>query len=214
MIKTKIIVLKKLPYRESSLIINGLSPDFGRLDLLAKGALKENKGKFPAIDLFQELKIEFNHNHNSTMQTIFAAELLAEYSSIAKDLNRFVCGMTLCKLVLFNSHPGVPAPLTYTALNNAARQLAAPGATDNSWTPLQTITVIKAVYLHENGLLPNHFSDTEQLDRQQREFMQALLDAALNSAPLPQSPPEYWEKLNNWFSELYKYHDLKIDDAV
>ena len=46
LVTTNLIVLRKTPYMETSLIISGLSPDFGKLDLLAKGELKISSKKF------------------------------------------------------------------------------------------------------------------------------------------------------------------------
>ena len=45
--KTFYIILRKIPYQESSLIVSGLSPDFGRLDFLLKGARGTGAKKFP-----------------------------------------------------------------------------------------------------------------------------------------------------------------------
>ena len=36
--KTTYIILRKIPFQDSSLIVSGLSPEFGRLDFLLRGA--------------------------------------------------------------------------------------------------------------------------------------------------------------------------------
>ena len=60
MISTEMIVLTKQPYRETSLLLNGFSPDFGKTSLVAQGAMKLSNKSFPEADLFRELSVEFN----------------------------------------------------------------------------------------------------------------------------------------------------------
>ena len=38
MISTQMIVLAKQPYRENALLLSGISPDYGKLNLVANGA--------------------------------------------------------------------------------------------------------------------------------------------------------------------------------
>ncbi len=210
-IETEFIVLKKLPYKETSLIIHGLSPEFGRLDLMARGALKNSSGKFPVIDLFQELKVEFKNSKNSSLHTIYEAELIKEHSAIALDLDCFVGGMKISTLILKNSHPGIPAPLTYAALINAIRNLAGETPMGKRWSFEQSLAALKAVHLHENGLLPEHFSEAESLNKQQADFITKLLKNAIAGNVMPECTAGYWTKLDNWLSALYEYHNLNIN---
>ena len=57
--KTTYIILRKIPFQDSSLIVSGLSPEFGRLDFLLRGARGTGAKKFPYAELFRELAIEF-----------------------------------------------------------------------------------------------------------------------------------------------------------
>ena len=45
--KTTYIILRKIPFQDSSLIVSGLSPEFGRLDFLLRGARGTGAKKFP-----------------------------------------------------------------------------------------------------------------------------------------------------------------------
>jgi recombinational DNA repair protein (RecF pathway) len=211
MIKTELMVLKKLSYKETSLIIHGLSPEYGRLDLMAKGALKNSSGKFPAIDMFQVLKVEFKSNDKSSLHPIYEAELVMEHSSIAKNLESFVSGMKISTLILKNSHPGIPAPMTYATLINAIKKLAGDTAASKNWSFEQSIAAVKAVHLHENGMLPENFSMTDSLDKKQSKFIQELLKCAIKGTALPKCEEGYWKKLDNWLSALYEFHNLKIN---
>ncbi|UKI33313.1 MAG: recombination protein O N-terminal domain-containing protein [Lentisphaeria bacterium] len=65
-VSTQLIVLSKQSYRESSLLLAGLSPDCGRLSLVANGAQKLSAKNFPAVDLFRELEVEFDDGGKAT----------------------------------------------------------------------------------------------------------------------------------------------------
>ena len=54
---TPVIVLSKTPYRESSLIVVGISPDYGKLSLVCNGAQKIGGTNFVTVDLFRELSV-------------------------------------------------------------------------------------------------------------------------------------------------------------
>ena len=49
---TPLIVLSKSPYRESSLIVTGISPDYGRVQLLCNGAQKISGKDYVLVDIF------------------------------------------------------------------------------------------------------------------------------------------------------------------
>lgn len=212
MIKTQLMVLKKLKYKETSLIVHGLSPEFGRLDLLAKGALKNSSGKFPAIDMFQVLNVEFKSSEDASLHVIYEAELLKAHPNIASNLDCFVSGMKISTLILRNSHPGIPAPQTYAALLHAIGNLAGESSGAKGWSFEQSIAALKAVHLHENGLLPESFDNMDKsLDKRQAQFISKLLKSAISGNALPKCDEGYWKKLDNWLSALYEFHNLKIN---
>ena len=205
------MVLKKIKYKETSLIIHGLSPEFGRLDLLAKGALKNSSGKFPVIDMFQVLNVEFKNKEENSLHLIYEAELIKAHPNIASNLDCFVGGMKISTLILKNSYPGIPAPQTYAALLHAIGNLAAATEGAKVWSFEQSIAALKAVHLHENGLLPESFDMDSSLDKRQVKFIHKLLESATNGKALPKCDAGYWKKLDNWLSALYEFHNLKIN---
>jgi recombinational DNA repair protein (RecF pathway) len=61
-VATTIIVLKKIPYQESSLIVSSISAEYGKVDFIVKGARRITKKKQPIVDLFRELNIEYRES--------------------------------------------------------------------------------------------------------------------------------------------------------
>ena len=119
--------------------------------------------------------------------------------------------MKLSTLILKNSHPSIPAPLTYAALVNAIRNLAGETSTGKCWSFEQSTVALKAVHLHENGLLPELFSVAESINKQQAEFIAKLLKNAVTGNAMPKISDAYWKKLDKWLSALYEYHNLIIN---
>ena len=83
MVSTQLIVLSKQPYKENALLLGGLSPDYGRVSLVANGAQKLSAKDFPAADLFRELEVEFDDSGNSDLHTAKKLELLFNFDRIA-----------------------------------------------------------------------------------------------------------------------------------
>ena len=73
---TPVIVLSKTPYRESSLIVVGISPDYGRISLMCSGARKISGTSYVTVDLFRELSVEFTESR-STLKNAREIEILS-----------------------------------------------------------------------------------------------------------------------------------------
>ena len=56
-VTTQCIVLMKRPYRESALLLEGISPDIGRLSLVLHRGQKLSPTHFPAADLYREVEV-------------------------------------------------------------------------------------------------------------------------------------------------------------
>ena len=198
---TQFIVLSKSPYRESALLLNGISPDYGRLSLVLHGALKSSDGKMPAVDLYRELDVEFKEEDKSTLYTATSAEVIAAFDSIADHTRSFLMAGRMASFLLKNLAPGVPQPYTYDAFRSILGRLAA-GEGQGNWTLEQCAVVLKTTYLYENGLLP------EDTSPRQRDFLENLVAAGIDDSELPECAAGYWTRLNGWLNELLDYHQL------
>ncbi len=202
MVSTQIIVLSKQPYRESALLLAGLSPDFGKLSLVAHGAQKLSAKNFPAADLFRELDVEFDNTIAGDLFTAKQMELSFAFDNIAAVPLHFKMAGRIGSFLLKNAAPGVPLPYTYDTLKSVFTQLCITGEVDGKWTLEQCSVVIKTAYLYENGLLP------EARNAEQNDFLENLVAAGIENTPLPECRPDYWKSLNNWLNSLLDYHGL------
>ncbi len=199
--ETQFIILSKKPYKESALLLSGFSPDYGRLDLVAHGAQKVSATDFPVADIFRELDIELTEAKNSELHTLKSAELSMDFSSLAENSRHYIYAGKLASFILRNSAPGVAMPFTYDTLRSVLFQLSRKDG-EEAWSMLQCSAVFKTAFLYENGLLP------ETMNARQNDFLENMVAAGIENAPLPQCPENYWHTLHNWLNQLLEYHGI------
>jgi len=207
---TNVIVLRKMPYKESSLILGTLSADYGKIDLIAKGARKLSKKQFPAFDLFREVQVTFPHNGKDNLHNATNAELIQSNDSLANIPENFEIASKIGDFILKNSAPDLPSPLVYDAMRNILRNWALQGEKQNfPWTSQQCSVIIKTSYLYENGLLPDFGEPSNKQAYNQQQIIENIIESGNEGVPLLELNDNYWQQLNKWLNQLIKHHQLK-----
>jgi hypothetical protein len=217
---TEIIILRKTPYMESSIILSGLSPDYGKIDLLVKGEQKISGKKTPVVDLFREIAVSFHESQHSTLHTAVSIELVREHDNIAAVPENFKLATKIAEFILNNTQPELPCPQTGITLNNVLTHLAAAGNEeivkthffDQIWNRIQSLILIKTGFLHENGFMPDNFSEDEEQNSQQQLFIEQIVGAGIGENPLPERANRYWINFNEWLNQICSFHNLKVPD--
>ncbi len=93
---TKGIILGRTDYGEADRILTILTPDQGKLRLMAKGVRKVKSKLAGGIELFSVSAITFVRGRGD-IGTLVSARLEKYYSHIVKDLNRTMLGYELIK---------------------------------------------------------------------------------------------------------------------
>lgn len=196
------IVLRRSPYRESDLIVSGISPDCGRLDLVVRHGARAGGGeKSPAADLYSELDVEYDppKNAESTLGNLRDGAVTESFSSLADNVRNFKFAGAVGSFLLKNARPDLPMPYTYDVFRSVLCDLA---AGTMRWTLTESSCLIKLVFLYESGLLP------ESADAS-RDFFETLIAAGMDGDALPQAAPEYWKSLNAYFDALIAANHLE-----
>lgn len=201
MLKTDYIILRKTPFQETSLIVNGLSPGFGRLDFLLKGACGTGAKKFPFAGLFRELTIEFRENTgNSSLFYMKSHEPKACFDAIANRPENYLKACDYARFLLKHTHSMLELPQTYRSLRVLLGRLA--GIVDGTFS----VAAAKLVFLQESGFVPEAGAG----DPGQAAALDALLEYALSlECPEPPFNAEYRKQLVRWTDALCVYHDLR-----
>ena len=90
------IVLHRTNYGEADRIITILTPDMGKLHLIARGVRKVNAKLAGGIELFSVSSVTFIRGKGE-LGTMVSARLEEHFGEIAKDIDRTMLGYELIK---------------------------------------------------------------------------------------------------------------------
>jgi DNA repair protein RecO len=100
--QSKAIVLTRINYGESDRIITVLTPDHGKMRLIAKGVRKVKSKLAGGIELFSVFDASFITGRGE-IGTLVSARLVVFYSNILKDIERVQLGYEILKTVNKNT---------------------------------------------------------------------------------------------------------------
>ena len=95
---SKGIVLTRTNFGEADRILTMLSPDFGKLRLIAKGVRRERSKLAGGIELFSVSNITFIKGRGE-IDTLISTRLIQHYGNIVTDIQRVQLGYELIKLL-------------------------------------------------------------------------------------------------------------------
>lgn len=149
---TTAIVLGRTDYGEADRILTLLTPDYGKLRVLAKGVRRVKSKMAGGIELFSVSEITFIKGRGE-IGTLISTRLIRHYDHIVLDLDRTMLGYDLIKNLNKNTEDE-PEPEYFTLLQQAFAAL------DDRHVSPQVITFwFAAQMLRLNGHTPNLLTD-------------------------------------------------------
>jgi DNA repair protein RecO (recombination protein O) len=132
-------VLHSYPYKETSLIIDVFTRDYGRIHLLAKGAKRPHSQLRGVLQSFQPLTLSWSGK--SELQTLTKAEWVGGMRPLEK--NTLLCGFYLNEIIIKLIHRHEPHPLLFDEYIRTIHGLA---HNDSTMTALRQfeLTLLKA----------------------------------------------------------------------
>jgi DNA repair protein RecO (recombination protein O) len=82
------LILRTRPLTETSLIVHWLTPDFGRIATVAKGARRPKSLFHGKLDLFYEADISFSRSRHSDLHILREAVLRETHGAIREDIGK------------------------------------------------------------------------------------------------------------------------------
>src|SRR3982751_3102006 len=80
------LILRTRPLTDTSLIIHWLTPEFGRLSTVAKGARRPKSPFRGKLDLFYLADFSFQRSRRSELHTLREVNLLETHAALRQDL--------------------------------------------------------------------------------------------------------------------------------
>ena len=118
--ETEIIVLRVVNYSESSQIIEAISPEFGRLNLIAKGARKLIKNSIGSpFDVMCRAKISFIPKNIESLELVKSNTITSYSTGLRKNLASWYAGVLMIEIVKSIIQARNPEPVLYKSLRRS-----------------------------------------------------------------------------------------------
>jgi len=119
-----VVVLRVLPFRESSLLVRWVGERRGLLSAFAKGVFQKSSSFRGKLDLFCECRVAFVRGQRSHAVTLREAELVEAHLPLRASLAKLRQAAYAARLLESLLVPDAPVPGTYRAFRSFLDQLA------------------------------------------------------------------------------------------
>ncbi len=143
------LILRKRRLTESSLIINWLTPNLGRLATVAKGALRPKSAFRGRLDLFYEADFSFSRSRRSELHTLTEVKTREIHSPLRSELAYLQQACYCAELVEQTTETDTPLPGIFELMRSLLEHL--PRQSPAS----QTVFAFELKLLADLGLEPN-----------------------------------------------------------
>ncbi len=142
-------VLRRFVYGETSLVVHVLSPEFGRVHLLAKGAYRPTSRYFAVLDFFDTLELEWSHAPNRELETLREGRIVERRLAIARDLDCYRAALSMLELSALAAQEAERARGLFELVRRSLDRLAGEDA-----RPRLELSRFELGFLGELGLAP------------------------------------------------------------
>lgn len=167
------IILRTRPLTETSLIVNWLTPQRGRLATVAKGARRPKSPFAGKLDLFYAADFSFTRSRSSELHTLREVKLLETHGAIREDMMKLQQAAYAAAFLELATESETPIPEIFELVRNflalLCRQSAQP----------QNVFSLELKLLHELGLEPN--LDETRLTPGAKKVAGALMESDFGS---------------------------------
>jgi len=147
--RTRGLILRTRPLTETSLIVQWLTPDLGRIATVAKGARRPKSPFRGKIDLFYLAEFSFARSRRSELHTLREVSLLETHPALRQELS-YLQQISYCAtLVEQTTETETPLPNLFEQFTALLQELPKHPA------QAQTIFAFEMKLLDELGLKPN-----------------------------------------------------------
>jgi DNA repair protein RecO (recombination protein O) len=147
--KTEAIVLNKRDFRETSLIVNFYTRDFGKLTGLLKGIRKDPRKFASTLEPFSHNEIVFYQSRHSTLHLVSQCDIKNNFNNARAEISKVGAGSLVAELL----HSLMPAEDKNEEIFNLA--LTALKELEINYNPDKITTIFKIKMLALSGFKPN-----------------------------------------------------------
>ena len=142
------IILRTRPLTETSLIIRWLTPQFGRISTVAKGARRPKSSFAGKLDLFYEADFSFAHSRKSDLHILREVNLRETNKFLRDDILKLNRAAYACAFIEQATETETPVSAVHDLLREFLKAL-------QSQSPAQMVFAFELKLLRELGLEPD-----------------------------------------------------------
>ncbi len=95
--KSPALVLRRIPYGETSLVLHVFSRDSGKLSLLARGVRKRGSRLDPVLQTAQLIEVVYLEKESRDLQLLKDADLRNDFRGLRRDYSRLLAAAGICE---------------------------------------------------------------------------------------------------------------------
>ena len=99
--KTEGLVLRRTDYSNTSLIVGLYTRQYGRLDVIAKGARRDKSSFHGVLDLANHVQVVYYRHASGGIHTLSECSMLNDFPGLRTELFRFYAGSNVLELISF-----------------------------------------------------------------------------------------------------------------
>ena len=113
LIATNAIVLKRIPYGDTSVICRMFTEDMGKVSILAKGAWRPKNPLGPLLEPINHIQIQFYNKNTRDIQILKDAGFVQQFSALRNNLGRIILAFAIVEIIDKSILESYPHPILY-----------------------------------------------------------------------------------------------------
>ena len=113
LISTSAIVLKTIPYGDTSVIARMFTEDQGKVTILAKGAWRPKNNAGTLLEPMNHIHLQYYHKNSREIQVLKDGGFTQQFSNLRKELSKVIVGLTIVEMMDKSTLDNNPFPILY-----------------------------------------------------------------------------------------------------
>ena len=204
LISTNAIVLKTIPYGNSSIISRLFTEDQGKITLIAKGAWRPKKTTGPILEPMNHIHLQYYQKNSREIQVLKDAGLIHKCFTLRSNLDRIILGQTVVEILDKSTPPNNSFPVLYRLVWRVLDKMN--HADMNYW-------MVFIFYLYQLSLRLGFMPNLKTCCQCKSIFSNAFIDDRTGELICPDCSPGSKLSLNkNSLIFLQKLENIHLDD--
>lgn len=192
------LILRLRPLTETSLIVHWLTPAFGRMATVARGARRAKSPFLGRLDLFYLADFSFSHNRRSDLHLLREVGLRNTHGALRQDIHRLQQAAYAATLIEQATETETPLPAVFELMTGyldcLCHQPPAP----------QIVLTFELKFLSELGLNPD--LNKTKLTRGAKQIVRTLTECSWSAALRLRPTREQHEELRQFLQGFLIFH--------